>query len=280
MREDISLIKPKRLMDAALRTMAVSSAESTRQDARTSSGAPSIIVFDVNETLLDIESMAPFFEKMFGDRKILHEWFTQLVLYSNVITLSGYYQTFFTLGQGVLEMLGTIYGVSIKPTDLEELRVNMLSMPAHSDVPEGLRLLKEAGFRLMTLTNSPPEKSGSPLERAGLAYFIERQFSVDSVHRFKPARQVYQFVAEQWDVPPSAICLVAAHTWDTVGAQSVGFSAGLVTRAGNAPLPVNGLPQPQAVAPDLPAFGEKTDRSVAITDSHSNLFLLYTRLYI
>jgi 2-haloacid dehalogenase len=123
-----------------------------------SMGTPSIIVFDVNETLIDIESIGPFFEKKFGDRKVLREWFNQLILYSNVITLSGYYETFFTLGQGVLEMLGTIYGVSIKPADLEKLRSSMLSMPAHKD----LRLLKEAGFRLMTLTNSPPLGGGTP----------------------------------------------------------------------------------------------------------------------
>ena len=212
---------------------------------------PSIIVFDVNETLIDIESIAPFFEKVFGDRKILREWFNQLILYSNVITLAGYYQSFFTLGQGVLEMLGTIYGVSIKPSDLDELKFSMLSMPPHKEAAEGLRLLKEAGFRLMTLTNSPPGKDGSPLERAGLAHFFERQFSVDSVRRFKPAPEVYHLVAEFLEVAASVICLVAAHTWDTLGAQSVGFSAGLVTRMGNAPLPINGLPQPQVVAPDL-----------------------------
>jgi len=28
-------------------------------------------------------------------------------------------------------------------------------MPAHPDVPEGLRQLKDAGFRLVTLSNSP-----------------------------------------------------------------------------------------------------------------------------
>lgn len=212
---------------------------------------PSIIVFDVNETLIDIESLEPFFEKKFGDRKALREWFNQLILYSNVITLAGYYETFFALGQGILEMLGTIYGVSIKPDDLEELRIGMLSIPAHEDAPEGLRLLKEAGFRLMTLTNSPPSDGGTPLERAGLADFFERQVSVHSVRRFKPAPEVYHLITELLHAPPSQICLVAAHTWDTLGAQSVGFSAGLVTRAGNALLPINGLPQPQVVAPDL-----------------------------
>ena len=69
---------------------------------------PLICVFDVNETLLDIESIAPLFQRLFGDRKVLREWFGQLVLYSNAITLSGPYTTFFTLGQGVLKMLGSI----------------------------------------------------------------------------------------------------------------------------------------------------------------------------
>jgi len=53
-------------------------------------------------------------------------------------------------------------------------------------------------------------------------------------------------------VPPAAMCLVAAHVWDTLGAQSIGCAGALITRSGNAPLLVHGLPQPQAVAPDLP----------------------------
>ena len=63
---------------------------------------PSICVFDVNETLLDIEFLAPLFKRLFGDSKVLREWFGQLILYSEAITLSGPYTTFFTLGQGVL----------------------------------------------------------------------------------------------------------------------------------------------------------------------------------
>jgi len=228
-----------------------------RQSASTSAGTPSIIVFDVNETLIDIDSLAPFFEGMFGDQKVLREWFNQLILYSNAITLAGYYETFFTLGKGVLEMLGAVYDTPVRSADLEELRTRMLSMPAHKDVPEGLQLLREAGFRLVTLTNSPPDKDGSAMERAGLSHFIERQFSVDSVRRFKPAPEVYHLVSELLDVTPSAICLVAAHTWDALGAQSVGFSAALITRMGNAPLPVAGLPQPQVVAPDLPSLARQ-----------------------
>ena len=41
---------------------------------------PSVLVFDVNETLLDIEALNPLFERVIGDRRVLREWFGQLVL--------------------------------------------------------------------------------------------------------------------------------------------------------------------------------------------------------
>jgi len=222
--------------------------------ARRRSGAvvPSICVFDVNETLLDIEFIAPLFQRLFGDRLVLREWFGQLILYSEAITLSGPYATFFTLGQGVLKMLGSIHNVSIQKDDIEELRTRLLTMPAHPDVPAGLKQLKDAGFRLVTLTNSPPDPQTSPLKHAGIDGWFEKSFSIDRVRRFKPAPQVYHMVAEELDMPPAAMCMVAAHVWDTIGAQSVGCSGALIARPGNAPLPVHGLPQPQAVAPDLP----------------------------
>ena len=215
---------------------------------------PSSCVFDVNETLLDIEFLAPLFQRLFGDRKVLREWFGQLILYSEAITLAGPYTTFFTLGQGVLKMMGSIHNVSIQQVDIEELRTRLLTMPAHPDVPAGLKLLKDAGFRLVTLTNSPPDPQTSPLKHAGIDGWFEKSFSVDRVRRFKPAAQVYHMVAEELDVPPAAICMVAAHVWDTIGAQSIGCSGALITRPGNALLPVHGLPQPQAVAPDLPGL--------------------------
>ena len=221
---------------------------------------PSVCVFDVNETLLDIEFLAPLFQRLFGDRRVLREWFGQLILYSETITLVGPYTTFFTLGQGVLKMLGSIHDVSIQQADIEELRMRLLTMPAHPDVPAGLEQLKNARFRLVTLTNSPLDPQTSPLKHAGIDAWFEKSFSIDRVRRFKPAPQVYHMVAEELDVPPAAICMIAAHVWDTIGAQSIGCSGALITRPGNAPLPVHGLPQPQATAPDLPGLATQLIR--------------------
>jgi 2-haloacid dehalogenase len=219
---------------------------------------PSVLIFDVNETLIDIESMKPLFKRVFGDECVLREWFGQLILYSMTLTLSGLYKDFFSLGQGLFEMLGATHKVKVKPGDIEALKEGLLTMPAHADVKTGLEQLKDAGFRMVTLTNSPPIKGGkTPLENAGLADFFERQFSVEAARAYKPAQVLYHMVAQELEAPPSACCMIAAHVWDTIGAQSAGMAAGLLTRPGNAPLLVRGLPQPNVVAPDLPALAAK-----------------------
>jgi 2-haloacid dehalogenase len=214
--------------------------------------APSVLVFDVNETLIDIDAIAPLFEQIFGDARALRDWFGQLVMYSMTTAMSGGYVDFFTLGQGVLRMLGDIHGRQISDDDIGRIKQAMLTMPAHPDVPEGLAALRDNGFRLVTLTNSPPNPDGpSPLENAGLGGYFERQFSVDACRTYKPASDVYHYVCAELRVAPADCMMVAAHVWDTIGAQSAGFSGALITRPGNAPLPLDGLPQPTLVASDL-----------------------------
>jgi 2-haloacid dehalogenase len=216
---------------------------------------PAVLVFDVNETLIDISSLAPLFERVFGDPRALDEWFDHLVMYSMTTTLAGLYVDFFTLGQGLLQMLAKVHRADITDDDVRDIKRGMLTMPAHPDVEVGLEILRDNGFRLVTLTNSPPNPDGpTPLEHAGLAHFFERQFSVDACRVFKPAPAVYRHVCEQLDVTPAECMMVAAHVWDTVGAQSAGFRGALITRPGNAMLPIPDLPQPTVVANDLLEF--------------------------
>lgn len=220
--------------------------------------SPSVLVFDVNETLIDIDSITPVFERIFGDPGVTRTWFGQLVTYSMTVTASGHYVDFFTLGQGLLRMLATIRGVDMSDDDEDALKHAMLTMPAHPDVADGLAALRDKGFRLVTLTNSPPSPFGpTPIENAGLGHLFERQFSVDACRAFKPAPAPYLYTCEQLGVAPADCMMVAAHVWDTIGAQSVGFSGALITRPGNATLPVPGLPQPTVIAADLGDLANK-----------------------
>lgn len=220
--------------------------------------APSVLVFDVNETLVDIDSLAPLFAELFGDERVLREWFAQLVMYSMSATLAASYVDFSTLAQGVLRMVGGIHHVDVSDDDAGRLKSGLLTMPAHPDAWEGLAMLRDDGFRLVTLTNSPPNPDGpTALQSSGLAQFFEQQLSVDACRAFKPAPTVYRYVCDALEVAPADCMMVAAHAWDTLGAQNAGFSAALITRPGNPPLPVGGLPQPNIMARDVREFAEK-----------------------
>ncbi len=212
---------------------------------------PSIIVFDVNETLLDITTLEPLFERLFADRKVLREWFTQLILYSQSMTLSGLYTPFGELAVGTLRMLATLHQVTLNASDSNELKERMSNMPAHPDVVPALSQLQDARFRLVTLSNSPSSASPSPLGKAGLSHFFEHSFSVDATGKFKPAAETYQLVAQNLSVATSELCLVTCHLWDTIGAQAAGCRGAFLTRSGNAMLPASNVPVPDLIASTL-----------------------------
>jgi 2-haloacid dehalogenase len=208
-----------------------------------------LIVFDVNETLLDLQTMEPVFERIFGDKSAMRLWFDDLVLYSEALTIAGCYVPFTDIGSAVMKMLADTQGIKIGDADKKELAKRFSTMPPHPEVPAALHTLRDAGFRLFTLTNNTLEVQGRQLEHGGIAGLFERCFSVDIVKRHKPAPQVYAHVEKELGVKPSQLCLVACHTWDTLGAVAAGWEAALIRRAGNDVLGVG--PQPQIVGDDL-----------------------------
>jgi 2-haloacid dehalogenase len=242
-------------------TIAMANNPDLRLQDKWHAGKASVLIFDVNETLIDFESMHAFFERLFGDKRVMREWLGHLIMYSMTITLSGLYKDYWAIGAGALQMLGSIHGVEIAPKEVEALKDQMKTMPAHPDSEEALKLLKAAGFRMVTLTNSPPTPgTKSPLENAGLAPLFERQFNIEMARSYKPAQVVYHMVAQELDVKPADCCLVATHVWDTIGAQSAGMAGALVTRPGNALLPIAGLPQPNIVCDTLPELAKEMIR--------------------
>ncbi len=212
-----------------------------------------ILVFDVNQTLLDIQVLRPLFKRVFGNEQVLETWFSQLVMYSQVLTLTGYYADFGRLGGAALNMVAETRQVQVKNEDIAELRATIRTLPPHPEVRPALQQLKSAGFRLVVLVNNPLETVQAQLEHAGLSDLFERVFSVESVKKYKPAPEPYQFAAKELGVPTSGLRMIAAHTWDVIGALSAGCSAALILRKGVAPLDAPGIPQPDIIGSDLNA---------------------------
>ena len=225
-----------------------------------------IIVFDVNETLLDLDAIQPVFARIFNDPAALRLWFANLITYSEALTLAGVYVPFTDIGAAVLRMLADTRGITVSAADGAELTDRFASMPPHPEVPGALRRLRDHGFRLFTLTDNTLAISGRQLEQGGVIDLFERRFSVDeTVKRHKPAPEAYQSVAAALGLEPGGACLIASHVWDTIGAGAAGWQTALILREGNAPLPVG--PQPDYIGKDLDAIADQLIERYPAADS-------------
>jgi 2-haloacid dehalogenase len=208
-----------------------------------------ILVFDVNETLLDVDALAPDFARVFGHAEVLQTWFTTVLLYSEVASLAGPYSDFGAIAGAALDMVAASRSTRLPAEEKTRILSGIRSLPAHPDVRSGLTRLRDAGFRMVTLTNSASTVVEQQLKNAGLTEFFERSFSVDAVRRFKPAPEPYRLVAEELQVEPSRLRMIAAHAWDVVGALQAGWAAAFVSRPGKVLYPL--APQPDIVESDV-----------------------------
>ena len=209
------------------------------------------IVFDVNETLLDLETMTPVFERIFHEKLAMRLWFANLIMYSEALTLADVYVPFTDIGAAALQMLADTRGVRITAADKKDLTDHFSTMPPYPEVPQALRNLRAAGFRLYTLTDNLLEVQGRQLTHGGIIDLFDDRFSVDSpeVRRHKPAPEAYAYVQNKLGLPAAQMFMIACHTWDTLGAVAAGWGAALIKRPGNDVLPVG--PQPTIVGNDL-----------------------------
>jgi 2-haloacid dehalogenase len=208
-----------------------------------------LIVFDVNETLLDLQTMEPIFARIFGDKDAMRLWFANLIMYSAALTVAGCYVPFTDIGSAVMKMLADTRGIKINDADKKELTARFSTMPPHPEVPAALRKLRDAGFRLFTLTDNLLEVQTRQLEHGGIADLFERRFSADGVKHHKPSPQAYGYVEKELGADSSQFLLIACHTWDTLGAVAAGWEAALIKRVGNDVLGVG--PQPHFIGKDL-----------------------------
>ena len=210
---------------------------------------PPVLVFDVNETLLDLSGLDAPFQQVFGHAEARGEWFRQVLRSALVSTITGPYADFSAIGRTALQQVATRRGVALSAMDRSRIFDAMRQLPPHPEVVDSLKRLQAAGFRMAALSNGAPDVLRDQMVHAGLDGLFEALLSADAVQRLKPAPEPYHMAAQQLDVEMAALCMVAAHAWDVTGALQAGASAAFVARPGKLLDPLG--PAPNIVGPDL-----------------------------
>ena len=217
--------------------------------------APKTIVFDLNETLLDLSALDPVFQQLFGAAEVRKLWFKQVLELFLTATVIDAYRPFSELTDAALEMVARQRGVPLADADREHVRAAMRTLPMYPDVRPSLERLKAAGLTLATLTNSGEKSARQHLEHNGVTALFDGVLSVDAVERYKPAREAYEYAAKNLDVKPRDIRLVAAHGWDGAGALRAGCAAAFVARPEKVLDPTG--EQPDIVGRDLADLADR-----------------------
>lgn len=190
------------------------------------------ILFDINETVLDLASLRPKFEAVFGDASVTSTWFAMLLHTSTVCALTGVKTGFAALAGTMLEAVAARRGVTMTVEQRDSILSGFASLTAHPDVVPALQTLRSSGYRTVAFSNSSLNLVTSQVSNAGLSEHFDEIVSVDETGSFKPDARVYQFVAQRLERSMGDLRLVATHDWDTHGALSAGLLAGYIDRSG------------------------------------------------
>ncbi len=192
---------------------------------------PAVVAFDVIETLFSLESLRPRLRAIGLPAHALEAWFAQLLRDAFALDCVGIYKPFREIATATLERLLLKASIDYDDEQLAGVIDGFTQLEAHPDVAPAMNALRNAGIRIVTLTNGSARATEMLLERAGLREYVERSVSIDEVKRWKPAREVYLHCAEVVGISPDRVALVAAHAWDIQGAKRAGLSAGYVERS-------------------------------------------------
>lgn len=145
---------------------------------------PSVIVFDVNETLSDLGPMNGRFTDLRRPAGLATTWFAQVLRDKFALAAAGSSATFSTIADRVLHSTFAHHAPNRNPdTAVAHVLEGFTSLDVHPDVPTGVRALTGGGLRLLTLSNGAAPVADALLTNAGIRDELERALSVEDAGR-------------------------------------------------------------------------------------------------
>jgi 2-haloacid dehalogenase len=194
---------------------------------------PTVIAFDVNETLSDLSPLGARFVEVGASATAARLWFAATLRDGFALSAVGENPSFVAVAR---ELLLSHLSEAQLNRSVEEATKQVMdgfaSLELHADVASGVDRLAEDGFRLVTLSNGPTSVAERLLEAANLRGTFERLLSVEDAGAWKPSPVAYRYAASECGVEPEEMLLVAVHPWDVHGARRAGLQSAWVNRSG------------------------------------------------
>lgn len=217
---------------------------------------PTVIVFDVNETLSDMSTMSDRFVEVGAPGELASTWFTSVLRDGFALTAAGTTRAFADIGSGLLRVLLPSLPLNRSLEDaVDHIIGGMVGLGVHPDVVEGVEALSTLGIRLITLSNGGTHVAEKLLTDVGVRSLFEAVLSVDAAGMWKPHVDAYAYALTACGVEPKEAMLVAVHPWDIDGASRADMQTAWLNRE-NLSYPDH-FTAPTVVAPTLVQLAEQ-----------------------
>jgi 2-haloacid dehalogenase len=188
-------------------------------------------------TVFDPRPIAARAEELFPGRgtEFSAIWRARQFEYTWLRTLTGSYADFWSVTEDALAYAAKAMKLELGEKRRERLMRGFSELRAWPDARAALTGLRDAGVRLVFLSNFTEKMLHTAVTGSGMQSLFEPHLSVDRVRAFKPDARTYRMALDSLKLGPEEIVFAAFAGWDAAGARAFGLPTFWVNRM-NAPL--------------------------------------------
>lgn len=204
--------------------------------------------FDILGTLFSLRAVREAFVERMAPPHAADLWLAQGLRDYLAIGMAGGYRPLSEVLAAEVPRTFAAAGVPFGEEARDRIMSSLQALRPAPGAGEAMAELRDAGWRVIAVTNGGREHTEGLLDRGGLADTVRDVVSCEELEVAKPDPRVYEAAARQAD---GDLWMVAAHAWDILGANRAGLRTAWVSALEGAWL--DPLPPPDVRAPDLPS---------------------------
>ena len=184
----------------------------------------SAVLFDAYGTLFRLHTDINRLNQLCGNQGtiLLDLWRQKQLSYTWLFNSMNQYENFDLISRRALNHALNV--LSIEDEKIIELLMPIYKSPvAYDDVPGLLSELNNMGMRIYILSNGTTEMLSHGVRKSGIESLLDGIISVDSIQRFKPAPEVYEYALHSIGKSVEEALFISSNQWDVAGASIYGL---------------------------------------------------------